>query len=580
MLRSHHPRMQSDEPRLLAVVRDPMAIERLEVELIDLEVHWQFTREASAAATSLVNDPPDLVLVDLLVDDPELSLVRKIRSLTPNTPVLAVAAPNQPELTELARSLGVQAVLRSVSDPELRAQLLRLRGKPPVSRDPAALADLSELAGLSAELLSLADEGTRHGLAERLAELLSRRLEARSVAVYLSADESSRHLMRVATWNPSGTEPSFGDELEILRYASTNTLETIRLAVKREQFGLLLVGGLPKTRRTPPMLSIGSSLASLVLGFVLARERSTREAIKDSESGAYTLAYFIDVARREIEIARRSGGGFAVATVLLGGSTGGSSSPPEPSTEILERLRPALRSMDVLARVGTREIYVLLPRTPGLAAQVCRRRIHSLLRAATPIDRGSAVMGFAVFPYDGRDLSQLLRVAKSRADASQQSFLARFHLDRLPLPELLETLLGTVALQASRIGDNLEAPRYIELPMMDAIELALATVREATRTGDARVLATQGAAAGLGGALGSEIQREVEGARVQMLDADQVPGLGDTDILVIETDHLAYALVGRSRGGLLRAIHTCDPMLTDALMMRFSDPACSGFEES
>ena len=60
-----------------------------------------------------------------------------------------------------------------------------------------------------------------------------------------------------------------------------------------------------------------ASQAATTLALLGERERSTRGAIKDLTTSAYTFAYFVDIAGREIDKARRYGRRFALATIAL-----------------------------------------------------------------------------------------------------------------------------------------------------------------------------------------------------------------------------------------------------------------------
>lgn len=569
--------MEDNELQIVAVVRDLAAIHLLEGALLHSGDRLSVTRELSEGLSFVSAHVPDVALVDVtLGDGAGLAVVHHIRALSPNTTVFAITLPERLELGMQALALGSAGtlvlplsgddLLTALSDVRLRRaeRFERMRGSRMSAGERA-------FAALAADVIALGDIGSRRTLAEKLAHLLCERLGANRVLIYLGAGESSRQLMRTAAFNPTGSEPPFCDELELLKYAQAGGLEVIRLALRREQFGLILIGGLSRGEQTESILSLCSSLATLVLVLVGAREQSSRGAMKDPESSAYTFAYFVDVAGREIDMARRHGRRFALATIAV--QTGPESLRPssrEPTLEATERVLSAVRDTDVLARVDANEFYLLLPETGGLGAQACRRRVLEQLVGAT--DGGlEVVMGLATFPHDGADLSRLLRVAKHRADASAVSFVQRFGLGELQLPELLDTLLSEVAVHAARAGGDLEAPRYIELPAMDAIELSLAAVREAARAGEARVVVTQHPGLNIGGAVRAEVAREMEGVRLDVVDVGAVRGAENGAMLLIVAEHVCYALAGRSEAGVVRAVHTTDPGFADVLMTCLSN---------
>src|SRR5262249_19551669 len=140
----------------------------------------------------------------------------------------------------------------------------------------------------------------------------------------------------------------------------------------------------------------------------------------------------------------------------------------------------ATRDTDVLARIDEHEFHMLLPETDGLGAHACRRRILARLGAeGGAIPRG-ALVGVATFPHDGQDLSQLLRVARHRAEATKGSIVHRLAHAHGTIGELLE------ALQWALGGDGstfVTAPRLIELPTSETVALATTVVADALRGG-------------------------------------------------------------------------------------------------
>jgi GGDEF domain-containing protein len=341
-------------------------------------------------------------------------------------------------------------------------------------------------------------------------------------------------------------------------------LEVVRLALRREQFGFVLLDA----PASPHALSFAGTIATLALALIGAREQSSRGAMKDPESSAYTFAYFVDVAGREIDMARRHGRRFALATINVTARSTSDGDGREPTIDAAERVLSAVRDTDVLARVDANEFYLLLPETGGLGAQSCRRRVLERLEAARVYD---ASMGLATFPHDGADLSRLLRVAKHRAEACARSVAQVFGLSALNFADLLDALLGDVAVHSTRGAAALEAPRYLELPIMDAIGLALAAVRESARAGEARVVATQHTGISIGGAVRAEVVRDIEGVRLDVVEVTHLSRVQNAEILVIVAQHACYVLAGRLEAGLVRAVHASDALLADLVLRRLSE---------
>ena len=248
--------------------------------------------------------------------------------------------------------------------------------------------------------------------------------------------------MRVASRGNLGDAPSFCDEMELLNHARERRLETIRLALRREQSGIVLLGRTAEGEHAAdlfPLMPLLTAQATTALALIGAREQSHRGAMKDPSSSAYTFAYFVDVAGREIDMARRHGRRFSLATIFVQHGPA-SLGEAEPTVLVAERVLAAVRDTDVLARVDANEFYLLLPETGGLGAHSCRRRVlDGLTERGTDLAQHAlaVAVGVATFPHDGEDLSRLLRVAKQRAEASLNSVVNQVNLREMSISILL-----------------------------------------------------------------------------------------------------------------------------------------------
>jgi hypothetical protein len=232
----------------------------------------------------------------------------------------------------------------------------------------------------------------------------------------------------------------------------------------------------------------------------------------------------------------------------------------------------------VLARVDEREFYLLMPETGGKGAHTCRRRVMRHMLGEGGQRRGEAAgleltMGVATFPHDGIDLSQLLRVAKHRADACRSSLLRSLELDRLKLPEILDAMLWATAAPSAEKRSGIEWPRAIELPTADVIGLCVAALNEAARGGGMQVVATQRSGMSIGAAVRAELGRDSDAIRFDAVDVSAVPGCADLEVLAVIAEHGSYALLGRTESSLVRAVHSADPLFADVLILRLSEAA-------
>src|SRR5690606_1896123 len=232
------------------------------------------------------------------------------------------------------------------------------------------------------------------------------------------------------------------------------------------------------------------------------------------------------------------------------------------NVELADRLLGAVRDTDIVARIDETEFYLLLHETGGIGAHSCRRRIMQQLGVLE--ERQNILMGLAAFPHDGRDLSQLLRVAKYRADASARSLAHRPELWRLPMSELLDAILWDTREDARSI----DAPRAIELPVRDVLAVAGTAVQEATRSGATWMLASQRGGLSLSTAVRASASRDRDTPRIESVDLSGVDGCRDLEVLALVTQHGAYSLLGRSSGDIMRAVHSADPLFADLLTDR------------
>jgi ActR/RegA family two-component response regulator len=448
---------------------------------------------------------PDVALVDVaLGQGAGLALIHHIRALAPGVPIYALAQEGRIELGTHAMALGAtgvlvlpltgDAVLTTLSD--VRARRAQREQVDVLTRREQASRLESALFSHVAELV---DCETRREATERLVELLSD-AGARRAVVYLPAGEGARQLLRASARGLHHDSPAFCEELELNAFAEEHGLGVVRLALRRELAGVLLIDGMleslgPEAREE--LLGALGVQAATVLALIGAREEAQRGGMKDPRSSAYTFAYFVDVAGREIDMARRHRRRFALTTIGVHERVAAVGEAPEPTLATVEPVLGVVRDTDVLARVDANEFYLLLPETSGLGAHACRRRVLDKLATAGHSSRYEIGVGVAVYPHDGGDLSRLLRVARHRAEVCRVSAVTRLGLRDHGLPDIEAARLAEPAGVAR---DWLEAPRVVELPTTDVVGLVLAAVRAAARGGALLVAKNRPPGGGIGGA--------------------------------------------------------------------------------
>jgi two-component system cell cycle response regulator len=209
-----------------------------------------------------------------------------------------------------------------------------------------------------------------------------------------------------------------------------------------------------------------------------------RLALREGDSGAYQLPYFVDCAGRKLSEARRYGRALSLATVAVEGAA---ASRRAAGRDLFRAAMRALvaavgrvgRDADVLAKAAEGEYHALLPETDGLGALVFARRATEEIRR-DPAVRALAeraplelAVGVASYPEDSGGFEGLLAVCRARAEERRTSLARRLGLDagRPGFWEAADLLLGG--------GAPADGGRSALLPRGD--ELFRAAQREAAR---------------------------------------------------------------------------------------------------
>jgi hypothetical protein len=179
------------------------------------------------------------------------------------------------------------------------------------------------------------------------------------------------------------------------------------------------------------------------------------------------------------------------------------------------------------------------------------------------------LVGVSTFPHDGQDLSQLLRVARRRAEATRASIVHRISSEQVGLLDLLD--LPALSAEAPP-ATELSAPRRIELSLADAAALAGTVVADALRGGAALFTMAHHPNLSLGAAVRASIGSARENVTVHALDVRASQG-DDIEALSVIAEHGAYAFIGRNQGGTVKGLHAADPLFADLLADRLGRAA-------
>jgi len=411
----------------------------------------------------------------------------------------------------------------------------------------------------------------------------------------LTGDDVLRAFMKVA---PTYAPPqALRDSTTMPAPARDVTTEPPRIEAKLVDVRTFadLEGALSSLGGSTP---IAADLASAVQRCI-AHERSERAPMQDTDTSAYSFAYFVDLAGREIDLARRHGRRFALATVEVLAAA----APRIDARGAVELVLGAVRDTDVVARADENELLLLLPETGTKGARTLRRRILERSQQqgrAGPMGTSLPLrVGLASFPFDGEDLSRLLRIARRRAE----------RWSPLDGTAALGTILGEAIAwlgEAPRNRRDVDtgagvASRFVHLdvPMRDAWALLDVMVRESTRGGDAIIglhappdsneaplgLA-QAIRASTAEAFGPLSGSSVTSSRSTGSTSDKVfvsvmsgasrlaesATFSGLEVVGILSEHACYGLVGRVVDGHLLALQTHDLPLVEALVNGLEQP--------
>jgi len=541
------------------------------------------TADFSEAFTVASSEAPDIAFVELAIGDGAgLSLVHHLKALAPEITVVTLANKDGIESAANALSLGASGLLMMpLSGDDLLSSVWsikqRLVERAERDRLERAAAMSARATGWIARIAELAESHDRHAAARDLVEILVEVTGARGAVVYLAGDAPQELVLGAASPDLESA-PKVGSEKHILEtFAHPRRLLAVPLGSRNIAAGYVLLDeGKPATPSPeagvdPPIdgiIRLLATVAATAIAMLAERERAMRggAAIKDPTSSAYSFAYYVDVAGREIGRARRYGRRFSIVTMVA--ETVAGKSPLSP-TEFADRLLATVHDTDILARVDEHEFHMLLPETSGLGAHACRRRIVRL--GAGEKSGLSLLVGAAAFPHDGQDLGKLLRVARLRAEASKTSVVHRLDPDTNTVPDLLEMLIWETA-NAAPAGQT-SAVRPLEVAAPEAQALAQCVVADALRGGPATIVVAHHSDLCLGTAVRSALGHESDHITLHTLDLRSVSGCERIEALAIIAEHGAYALVARNDKGSLHGVHASDPLLADVLAERLGRAA-------
>jgi len=523
---------------VLVVCRDPEELRTFEETASHMGDRVTGVADLAEAIAVCANLQPDLAFVDVTLGEGSgLSLVHHLQSASEGITIYAMAPSPKLDLALEGLTLGATGMvtLPTTGDAILRA-MGEVREKRGTVRHreflEAQLAHTRNALEAMRQMAKLAARGAMPELMCAVADAVVQVGGARAVSVYQPEGVS---LSRVASSGPVTAPESSGD-IDLERFGSKQDRETFALG----SGAVVVEGGDPSYR--PAIADLTSFASSLV---VLA-SRAARAGERAAEPARFeTVARFRELLGRALDDAARHGRRVSAVCVALSDPLGAMRRPP---SKLKEELRALTRPGDALGRdEGDDEVWLLLPDTGSLAAQLLRRKM------------AFGAVGAATFPQDAASADALMKLARARVELSLRSPVRMLDLGRKSLRSIVEGLLACPLLDA---GEG--SPYPLELAVPAAHSLVRHACIEAARGGGASVIVSGPRGVGFGPVV-REVCRDVQEVDLRDTDGDGV------DAIVIAAEHGTWTCCGVLQRDRFKAVHAADAMLADLVARKLTE---------
>ena len=606
----------------ILVVDDEPFFQELFREALAAAGHATRTAASAEEALKLLGEERfDLLVTDIVLPGLDgVALVREARHRDPELEAVAVTGHEDVRLAVQAMKAGCAEFLtKPVDRGELAEVADRVLQRVRLRREHSQLLsenlEFSRSQAIYRQGLQILSTLDGEKLQDLVLSILARVTDAQGAALWLLDEKGQLQLRSYRGLVDRAALPSLVDPRDarwagvfqpgaprLDPFGGTGGAFLVPLAVDEERLGMALLSDRARGHFGPE----DHAAATTVADFAAIAVRNARRfqaleriGLRDRDTGAYNLAYFVDYAGKEFYKARRYGRAFSLLVLSIDNVDQlrrevGREPYRRAVREVVAAVARVSRDADILAKVSEGEYYVLLPETDYFGALMFQRRALEEIRRAEVIrqvEEHAPVllsMGAATFPKDGEDFDELLHWAKDRIGEQRGSLLRRLHLDDLDPSafwELADVLLSDAPLPESSPSARLEAdPELLASAQREA-------AREVARDPRARgqlYLGTRGpvGAAPLRAALpagdpaaraGDQAMRVyVLGARGGGPDATSHPlvtevyldgdkRLAEHEFLLFMSEHSAYGLLSGPGG---RIFHTSDVPLVDALVSK------------
>ncbi|MDF1565528.1 MAG: response regulator [Deltaproteobacteria bacterium] len=456
----------------ILVVDDELFFRELFHDYLTANPEWEVEVAGGAeeALTRFERGGIDLVISDLVMTGTDgLQLVAALRERKPELPVVVVTQRDDVKAAVDALRLGVNEYLIKPVDREmLHLALARAFATTGLRRAAERLEKVEEEYLASERLyracLQLVEETDPLRLQDAILEQLTRLTQAQGAALWFGPGDGKRpfallahagvvdHEALPSSFDLSEDTPAAARLREQAAYVEGSERLLLPLIVGARPVGVVrlsdkLSGDFDE--RDVIRARTVANFAAASLSNARRFAQLQRVGLRDRDTAAYNLTYFIDYAGKEIYKARRYRRAFSLVSLQVDNLGLIRRALPADTTRTIHRAliqaaQAVIRDSDILAKVTDDTFYLLLPETDYFGAIMFARRALAGFRTAPVIERLSVppmmVVGCAAFPSDGDDFDELIHQCRRRQDEVRASPYRKLHLEGHGFWDLFEAL--------------------------------------------------------------------------------------------------------------------------------------------
>ncbi|MDH3976408.1 MAG: response regulator [Deltaproteobacteria bacterium] len=176
-------------------------------------------------------------------------------------------------------------------------------------------------------------------------------------------------------------------------------------------------------------------------------------SLLDKNFGVYSYKFFLETFNKQIFTASRYRRPFSVAVIKIDNldelkKNFAATQVKNSITGIIEKISDAIRHSDILAGIGEREFYLLLPETDYFGSIMAVKRMEEAIAGVKYVSDGISSSSVEVltvsasFPRDGVHMDTLMNSVNKRADELRNNLFLKLDLVDKKYWEAVDTLIN------------------------------------------------------------------------------------------------------------------------------------------